>query len=76
MKDQLLVRIGKRLKNYRRAEGLTKEEVAAELGISPATLGAYERGDREIRMDKVKELARIYNTTITELTDYKNIELN
>ena len=76
MKDQLLIRIGKRLKNYRRAEGLTKEEVAAELGISPATLGAYERGDREIRMDKVKELARIYNTTITELTDYKNIELN
>ena len=76
MKDQLLVRIGKRLKNYRRAEGLTKEEVAAELGISPATLGAYERGDREIRMDKVQELARIYNTTITELTDYKNIELN
>ena len=76
MKDQLLVRIGKRLKNYRRAEGLSKEEVAAELGISPVTLGAYERGDREIRMDKVKELARIYNTTITELTDYKNIELN
>ena len=76
MKDQLLTRIGKRLKNYRRAEGLTKEEVAAELGISPATLGAYERGDREIRMDKVKELARIYNTTIAELTDYKNIELN
>ena len=76
MKDQLLVRIGKRLKNYRRAEGLTKEEVAAELGISPTTLGAYERGDRELRMDKVKELARIYNTTITELTDYKNIELN
>lgn len=76
MKDQLLVRIGKRLKNYRRAEGLSKEEVAEELGISPATLGAYERGDREIRMDKVQELARIYNTTITELTDYKNIELN
>lgn len=76
MKDQLLVRIGKRLKNYRRAEGLSREEVAAELGISPVTLGAYERGDREIRMDKVKELARIYNTTITELTDYKNIELN
>ena len=76
MKDQLLVRIGKRLKNFRRAEGLSREEVAAELGISPLTLGAYERGDREIRMDKVKELARIYNTTITELTDYKNIELN
>ena len=76
MKDQLLLRIGKRLKNYRRAEGLSKEEVAEELGISPATLGAYERGDREIRMDKVQELARIYNTTITELTDYKNIELN
>ena len=76
MKDQLLVRIGKRLKNYRRAEGLSKEDVAAELGISPTTLGAYERGEREIRMDKVQELARIYNTTITELTDYKNIELN
>ena len=76
MKDQLLMRIGKRLKNYRRAEGLSKEDVAAQLGISPVTLGAYERGDREIRMDKVMELARIYKTTITELTDYKNIELN
>ena len=75
MKDKMLAYISKRLKNYRRAAGLSREEVSAELGISPHTLGAYERGDREIRMDKIIKLAELYDTTVTELTDYKNIEI-
>lgn len=64
---------GKRFRSYREQCRLSQEEAAKLLGISSRTLGAYERGEREISFAMTVKMAEIYNTTFAELTAYKSI---
>ncbi len=70
---EVLHHIGKRIKHHRRELGYSRDEVAELVGITPRTLAAYERGEREMSMEMAIELARIYKTTLTKLTDYKYV---
>lgn len=69
----ILYHIGERIKNYRRELGYSREYVAGYIKITPRTLAAYERGEREMSVKTAVDLARLYRTTLTRLTDYKNI---
>ena len=64
---------GKRFKSYREQSRLSQKEAAELLGISSRTLGAYERGEREITFAMTVKMAEIYITTFAELTAYKSI---
>ena len=55
------------LKNYRQFRGLTRESLAAMVGISAETLARYERGDREPTTTTTKKLAAALNVTPNEL---------
>ena len=72
-KREVLRHIGERVKHHRRELGYSREEVAKHLGITPRTLAAYERGEREMSMEMAVELAKIFKTTLTRLTDYRNV---
>ena len=55
---------GERMKSRRKAIGKSAEKVAAELGISPATVYRYEKGDIEkVPGEVIKALASILLTT-------------
>ena len=54
---EILRHIGGRVKYQRRELGLSRDEVAKILGITPRTLAAYERGEREMSMEMAIELA-------------------
>lgn len=69
----LLRYVGSRFQTFREKTGLSREEAAKEIGISSRTLAAYERGEREINMDTAQKMAVVYKTTLTNLTDYKNL---
>ena len=55
---------GERMKQRRKEIGLSAEKVAERLGVSPATIYRYEKGDIEkVPVDILAELAKILQTT-------------
>lgn len=55
---------GERMKKRRKEIGFSAEKVAERLGVSPATIYRYEKGDIEkVPVDSLAELAKILQTT-------------
>ena len=72
-RQEVLRHIGERIKVHRRELGYSREFVAEHLKITPRTLAAYERGEREMSMETAICIARFYRTTLTKLTDYTTV---
>lgn len=68
---EMLKIIGSNFRNYRVARGYTRDKAARELGVSPRTLAAYERGEREITAALTVKLAELYGTTFKNLIKYR-----
>lgn len=74
---------GARMKLRRKEIGLSAEKVAMALGVSPATIYRYEKGDIEkVPSDVIEPLARILHTSAAYLmgweddpTDFEDPEL-
>lgn len=56
-----------RLKRIRLDSGLTQAELADKLGITNRAVGAWESGRSKPRLDKMKELAVLFDTTVADL---------
>lgn len=56
----------KRLKDLREDKDLLQKQIAITLGITRQQYGLYEKGKREIPLEKLIKLAEFYNTS----TDY------
>jgi transcriptional regulator with XRE-family HTH domain len=65
--------LGKRLYIFRTNRNLSREDAAQHIGVSARTLAAYERGEREITIDKIIGLAELYQTITTKLVDSNKI---
>lgn len=50
---------GDRLKEARRARGLTQEQLAIGIGVAKSTLTGYEKGTREPDVFKIKRIIEI-----------------
>lgn len=59
--------LGGRLREARRAAGLTQEVAADELGVARTTLLAIEKGERRIQPPELVRLAGMYRRSINEL---------
>lgn len=57
------------IKRARRAAGLTQQELAQKVGIATITLQQYERGVREPRLERLKEIAAACAVPLAHLTD-------
>ena len=67
MKEIYRNAFGKKLKNIRRAKGLTQKRLAERLGISQSGVVMYERGEREPSLGTLHNIARILEVPATEL---------
>ena len=69
--------IYKRLKEMRKAKGLTLEKLAAEIGTSKQTVQRYETGIiSNIPRDKVEALAKALDTTPAVLMGWQDSSVN
>jgi len=61
--------IGQKIRELRKGRGMTQAELAAvpELGISQASLAAYEIGAREPGMETIAAIAHFFHVTIDSL---------
>lgn len=69
----LLKYFGNRFQTIREESGISRDMAAEMIGISKRTLASYERGEREMNIDTAERMAIAYKTTISKLTDYKNV---
>lgn len=61
------MKIGKKLEILRKEANLDQETVADKLEVSRALIGHWERDRREPSYDMLDELAKLYNTTVSEI---------
>lgn len=60
MERELYHILGVYLKEAREKSGLTLTDVSEVIGTTPMTIQRYEKGDRKITIEKVRELCRCY----------------
>lgn len=58
------MKYGDRLKNLRENKGLKQKEVAEKIGIKNNTLSSYESSKRQPDFNTLKELSKVYDTSI------------
>ncbi len=66
-KSEVYKEIGPRLFGLRESLGLTHAELAAKIQASPELVAAYERGDREIPVSYLMDVAHACGINLTEL---------
>lgn len=67
--DEYPRRVGARLRNLRRLRGLTLQqiEVLSNKRLKGSLLAAYERGDRNVSVARLHQIATLYNVPVSEL---------
>lgn len=63
--------IGDRIIKFRELKGMTRKELATILGVSPATITRYEKGEREPNLETIKKIASALDVSLTSLLDTK-----
>ncbi len=58
--------VGKRIALLRKKRGLSQEEFAKKINVSPSTVAMWEVGKREVKSSTLSELADFFNVS----TDY------
>ena len=56
------------IKVLREKNGYTREEVAEILGISINTYNSYEWGSRKPKLERIRQLAKLFKCTMEDLT--------
>ncbi|WP_416458359.1 helix-turn-helix domain-containing protein [Streptococcus thermophilus] len=59
-----------RLKELRKAKGLTQQELAKEMGTTKLTISNWENEKHTIKADKAKQLAEYFNVSVPYLLGY------
>ncbi|MCP9479740.1 helix-turn-helix domain-containing protein [Marisediminitalea aggregata] len=69
MKDPRLVAFGERVRQIRKEKGLSQEALADLAGIDRSYMGHIERGDQNITLTKIFQIAKALEIPICQLFD-------
>lgn len=67
MKDQRLVAFGEKVREIRKAKGLSQEVLADLAGIDRSYMGHIERGDQNITLTKIYQISDALGVSAAEL---------
>ena len=68
---EISVKIGARIRQFRRSKELSQEKLALEAGINPAFLGHIERGLKCPTVDTLSKIAAALGITLSELVKFE-----
>jgi transcriptional regulator with XRE-family HTH domain len=68
-KDEDRAALAARLKAAREYRGFSQEDVASHLGIPRSAISLMESGERRVEAIELGRLARLYQTTLQDLTN-------
>lgn len=61
------IRLGRNLAGYRKALGLTQEQLAQRLGVEPETISRFERGATAPSLATLEKIAALLQVRISDL---------
>ena len=67
--SKLLIRFGGRVRELRRATGLSQEAFADRCGLDRTYISGIERGKRNVSLENLKVLAKALNVTLSRLLE-------
>lgn len=59
--------LGKRIRNYRTAAGLSQERLAEISGCHPTYIGQIERGEKNATIESIEKIATALNISLSKL---------
>lgn len=59
--------IGKRLRGYRAAQGLSQERLAERAGLHPTYIGQVERGEKNLTVESLEKIMRALGVPMAEV---------
>lgn len=62
----------KRLKQLRESKGLPQKELAERVGLTPATISAYEKGIKNPSLDAAVSIAKKFEVSLDKLCGLEN----
>lgn len=65
--------IGRIIKKIREDKGLMQKEVSSYLGIGNSNYNKLENGRRDLSIDELQKLAKLFNMTTDTILNYDNI---
>lgn len=65
--DMSPLEVGERLRQARERADLTQADAASAVNLSRTTLLAIEQGQRRVKLEELRSLAKLYKTSINEL---------
>ncbi len=63
----ILERFGQRVRELRRAEGLSQEAFAAKCGLDRTYMGGIERGERNLALRNIDLIAKTLKMSLSDL---------
>ncbi len=66
-KDERIIAFGKRVREVRKAKGISQEKLAELADIDRSYMGNIERGEKNVTLKKVYEICDALDVTIGEL---------
>jgi transcriptional regulator with XRE-family HTH domain len=67
--------VHEKIRLVREAKGLTQEQVAEKLDMSPNGYGDIERGDSDIKLSKLEKIAELFEIKLSELFELNEKEV-
>ena len=69
------MKIGKKIMDLRKKNGLSQEELAEKIGVARQTISKWELGETSPDLKQSKELSKIFNVSLDELVsnDIQNV---
>jgi len=63
----VLARFGRRVRDLRKARGLSQEDFAAECGLDRTYISGIERGRRNVSLRNLEVIAKAFGISLAEL---------
>ena len=70
MDKQLLRNLAKRIKELRKTNGYTQDDLSAYSGIARSTLGNIETASNDVTLSKVNKIAQAFNISLSEFLNF------
>ena len=70
MDKQLLRNLAKRIKELRKTNGYTQDDLSAYSGIARSTLGNIETASNDVTLSKVNKIAQAFNISLSEFLKF------
>jgi len=67
MKDSIIIRFGKRIREERTKRDLSQEQLAELANVHRTYIGMIERGEKNITLTNIERIAKALKTPVSEL---------